>query len=424
MQYLDETGFKTLFKLIKTKLVAKSRLNNNSILKYIYGDVQEALSDEDYVKPVHYHTNAQLTNYNWFSYSSTAPTNTNLLWIDPKEGLKYYNGSTWVIVPIGFYESIDTTVTTYTLSGSDNIGSVTVDGVATTLPATIGAGGQVVIKSSSYNSDSYTMTPNFSISTTYQTSNTTGTSAVKTISFTMPAYNLTVGFTKKAVAVITYKLTKGSNISSIKINDVIQSSTAPSFNVAVGATVQITSATFDSGSQAMTYSGTSITTTSNTVINNQRVITFKMPSKAVTVEFVLSLTENTYTITFGAGVAKVSQNTSGTLYETITSGTSVPPGTKLMAVYKTTSICTKDVCSNNLCLSQSCGQSVSAMSVVEPMAGGSTTTYTYKLYLTNDDTGKKTLTTTTTSEIINFTMPEYNCTVSITRTTGTCANMM
>lgn len=420
MQYLDETGFKTLIKLIKTKLVTKSRLNNNSILKYVYGDVQEALSDEDYVKPVHYHTNAQLTNYNWFSYSSTAPTNTNLLWIDPKEGLKYHNGSTWVIVPIGFYESIDTTVTTYTLSGSDNIGSVTVDGVATTLPATIGAGGQVVIKSSSYNSDSYTMTPNFSISTTYQTSNTTGTSAVKTISFTMPAYNLTVGFTKKAVAVTTYKLTKGSNIFSIKINDVIQSSTATSFNVAVGATVQITSATFDSGSQTMTYNGTSITMVSNTIVNNQRVITFKMPSKDITVKFALNLVETRYTITFGSGVAGVSQNTSGTLYEAITSGTSVPAGTKLMAAYKNTATCVKDSCLNNMCLNQSCGQSVSAVSVVEPMA----TTYTYRLYLTNDDTGKKTLTATTTSQTINFTMPEYNCTVSITRTTGTCKNMM
>lgn len=420
MQYLDETGFKALIKLIKTKLVAKSRLNNNSILKYAYGDVQEALSDEDYVKPVHYHTNAQLTNYNWFSYSSTAPTNTNLLWIDPKEGLKYHDGSTWVIVPIGFYESIDTTVTTYTLSGSNNIGSVTIDGVATTLPATIGAGGQVVIKSSSYDSNSYTMTPNFSISTTYQTSNTTGTSAVKTISFTMPAYNLTVGFTKKAVTVTTYKLTKGSNISSIKINDTIQSSTTTSFDVAAGATIEITSNTFDSGSQAMTYSGTSVTIISNTVVNNQRVITFKMPSQNITVEFTLSLAETKYTITFGVGVNLVSQNTHGTVYETITSGTSVKAGTKLMASYKEATVCKKDICSNDLCLSQSCGQSVSSIAVVEPMA----TTYTYRLYLTNDDTGKKTLITTTTSKTINFTMPEYNCTVSITRTSGTCANMM
>lgn len=423
MQYLDETGFKALIKLIKTKLVAKSRLNNNSILKYVYGDVQEALLDEDYVKPVHYHTNAQLTNYNWFSYSSTAPTNTNLLWIDPKEGLKYHNGSTWVIVPIGFYESIDTTVTTYTLSSGTNIGSVTIDGVSATLPVDIGAGAQVVIKSSSYDSNSYTMTPNFSIQTTYQTSNTTGTSAVKTISFTMPAYNLIVGFTKKAAIVTTYKLTKGSNISSIKINDIIQSSTATSFNIAVGATVEITSNTFDSGSQAMTYSGTSVTIISNTVVNNQRVITFKMPSQNITVEFTLSLAETKYTITFGVGVDLVSQNTHGTVYETITSGTSVKAGTKLQASYKVTTICKKDVCSNDLCLKQSCGQSVSAMSLIEPMAGGSTT-YTYRLYLTNDDTSKKTLITTTTSSLINFTMPEYNCTVSITRTSGTCANMM
>ena len=239
----------------------------------------------------------------------------------------------------------------------------------------------------------------------------------------MPAYNLTVGFTKKAVAVTTYKLTKGSNISSIKINDVIQSSTATSFNVAAGATIEITSNTFDSGSQAMTYSGTSVTIISNTVVNNQRVITFKMPSQNITVEFTLSLAETKYTITFGVGVNLVSQNTHGTVYETITSGTSVKAGTKLQASYKGTTICKKDVCSNDLCLSQSCGQSVSAMSLVEPMAGGSTT-YTYRLYLTNDDTGKKTLTTTTTSSLIGFTMPEYNCTVSITRTSGTCANMM
>lgn len=422
MQYLNETGFKALIKLIKTKLITKSKLNNNSILKYVYGEVQEALPDEDYVKPVHYHTNAQLTNYNWFSYSSIAPSNTNLLWIDPKEGLKYHNGTAWVVVPIGFYESLDTT-TTYTLTSGDNIGSVTIDGVAATLPVQINAGTQIIIKSSSYNSNSYTMTPNFSISTAYQTSSTTGTAAVKTISFTMPAYNLTVGFIKKAVTVSTYILTKGSNVSSIIIDNITQSNSATSFEVTVGSTVQINSNTFDSSSQTMTYSGTSITTTSNSIINNQRVITFKMPSKAVTVGFVLSLTENTYTITFGSGVDAVTQNTSGNLYETIVSGTQVSAGTKLMATYKSTSTCAKDICSNNLCLSQTCGQSVSAMSIIEPMAAESTT-YTYKLYLTNDNTGKKTLTTTTTSKLINFTMPEYDCTVSITRTTGTCTNMM
>ena len=146
MQYLNETGFKALIKLIKTKLITKSKLNNNSILKYVYGEVQEALPDEDYVKPVHYHTNAQLTNYNWFSYSSIAPSNTNLLWIDPKEGLKYHNGTAWVVVPIGFYESLDTT-TTYTLTSGDNIGSVTIDGVAATLPVQINAGTQIIIKS-------------------------------------------------------------------------------------------------------------------------------------------------------------------------------------------------------------------------------------------------------------------------------------
>lgn len=413
MQYLNETGFKALIKLIKTKLITKSKLNNNSILKYVYGEVQEALPDEDYVKPVHYHTNAQLTNYNWFSYSSIAPSNTNLLWIDPKEGLKYHNGTAWVVVPIGFYESLDTT-TTYTLTSGDNIGSVTIDGVAATLPVQIGAGAQIIIKSSSYNSNSYTMTPNFSISTAYQTSSTTGTAAVKTISFTMPAYNLTVGFIKNAVTVSTYTLTKGSNVSSIIINNITQSNSTTSFEVTVGSTVQINSNTFDSSSQTMAYSGTSITTTSNSIINNQRVITFKMPSKDITVAFTLASQAVSYILTYGSGVKTIKQDST-----VLASGASVPAGTILYAYYGASSlIYTSDttICTTIACAGNSCTTNSSMSLSVDPLAS-----YTYTLYATNSAGTKKKLTTSSTTAL-SFAMPEYNCTISITRTTSSCSN--
>ncbi len=34
--------------------------------------------------------------------STTAPENTNLLWVDTVGGLKYYNGSAWVVVPVAY----------------------------------------------------------------------------------------------------------------------------------------------------------------------------------------------------------------------------------------------------------------------------------------------------------------------------------
>jgi hypothetical protein len=40
-----------------------------------------------------------------FTYGSTAPLNTKLLWIDSNTstgGLKYYNGSAWVHVPVAW----------------------------------------------------------------------------------------------------------------------------------------------------------------------------------------------------------------------------------------------------------------------------------------------------------------------------------
>lgn len=39
-----------------------------------------------------------------FVVGTNAPANTNLLWIDPTKGLKYYNGSSWVTVPVAYKE--------------------------------------------------------------------------------------------------------------------------------------------------------------------------------------------------------------------------------------------------------------------------------------------------------------------------------
>lgn len=37
-----------------------------------------------------------------YHIGTTAPTNTNLLWIDTSAGLKYHNGTEWVIVPVAW----------------------------------------------------------------------------------------------------------------------------------------------------------------------------------------------------------------------------------------------------------------------------------------------------------------------------------
>lgn len=39
-----------------------------------------------------------------FYVGTTAPSNTNILWIDTNNGLKYYNGSSWVTVPVAYNE--------------------------------------------------------------------------------------------------------------------------------------------------------------------------------------------------------------------------------------------------------------------------------------------------------------------------------
>lgn len=37
-----------------------------------------------------------------YQAGTTAPSNTNLLWIDTVNGLKYWNGSAWVTVPVAY----------------------------------------------------------------------------------------------------------------------------------------------------------------------------------------------------------------------------------------------------------------------------------------------------------------------------------
>ena len=57
--------------------------SNNAVSS---GGVWEALQDSKKV----YHV------------GTTAPANTNLLWIDTVNGLKYWNGSAWVTVPVAY----------------------------------------------------------------------------------------------------------------------------------------------------------------------------------------------------------------------------------------------------------------------------------------------------------------------------------
>lgn len=50
----------------------------------------------------HTHTQSQISDFQVFHVGTTAPTNTKLLWIDTANGLKYYNGSAWVTVPVAY----------------------------------------------------------------------------------------------------------------------------------------------------------------------------------------------------------------------------------------------------------------------------------------------------------------------------------
>ena len=47
--------------------------------------------------------NASVSSSAPFVVSATAPSDTSKLWIDTANGLKYYDGSNWVIVPVAYY---------------------------------------------------------------------------------------------------------------------------------------------------------------------------------------------------------------------------------------------------------------------------------------------------------------------------------
>jgi hypothetical protein len=46
-------------------------------------------------------TNA-INNTPPFIVSTTAPSNTKVFWIDTNVGIKYHNGSSWVVVPLAW----------------------------------------------------------------------------------------------------------------------------------------------------------------------------------------------------------------------------------------------------------------------------------------------------------------------------------
>ena len=66
------------------------------------GNITAAVAGTDYAAANHTHTQSQISDFQVFHVGTTAPTNTKLLWIDTANGLKYYNGSAWVTVPVAY----------------------------------------------------------------------------------------------------------------------------------------------------------------------------------------------------------------------------------------------------------------------------------------------------------------------------------
>lgn len=66
------------------------------------GAVTLSASDVGAAAASHIHTQSQISDFQVFHVGTTAPTNTKLLWIDTANGLKYYNGSAWVTVPVAY----------------------------------------------------------------------------------------------------------------------------------------------------------------------------------------------------------------------------------------------------------------------------------------------------------------------------------
>ena len=183
----------------------------------------------------------------------------------------------------------NTIVNTYTLSKTGNyVGTVTVNGTATTLQAQVEPGATVIVKSTSYNSNNYTMTfkhtgTSFTISSNSATS---GPGAIRTVKFTMPKGNVSVSFTRTAIATGTYTITKGNNISGVTVNGLTPLN---ALTADAGDTIVVTSSNFNPSSGNMSFScSTNVTTTesiSGSGSASRKVVTFKMPASNITVSF-------------------------------------------------------------------------------------------------------------------------------------------
>ena len=65
----------------------------------------KVLTEDDYNSDAFKTAVANVVSPDIFYAGTSAPTNTNLLWIDTNSttgGLKYYNGTTWVHVPVAY----------------------------------------------------------------------------------------------------------------------------------------------------------------------------------------------------------------------------------------------------------------------------------------------------------------------------------
>lgn len=128
MKYIGETSLKKLIALIKGDIATKqTKIMETGLLKGDgAGNVSAATANTDYLPATDANlqgtptapTAAKGTNTTQvattafvqnalsgisakgFEFGTTAPTNTNLLWIDTTNGsiLKYYNGSAWTAV--------------------------------------------------------------------------------------------------------------------------------------------------------------------------------------------------------------------------------------------------------------------------------------------------------------------------------------
>lgn len=183
----------------------------------------------------------------------------------------------------------NTIVNTYTLSKTGNyVGTVTINGTATTLQAQVEPGATVIIKSTPYNSNNYAMTfkhtgTSFTISSN---SATIGSGAIRTVKFTMPKGNVSVSFTRTAITTGAYTITKGNNVTSVTVNG---STSLNTLTAKAGDTIVVTSSNFNPSSGNMSFScSTNVTTTesiSGSGSASRKVVTFTMPASNITVSF-------------------------------------------------------------------------------------------------------------------------------------------